>query len=133
MYFIFIYSKDYGLDHLPMIFIQTATTAVSIVLLKLYVKGFSSDLNNTEKQLEQISQIIDNVAKTWTAVVPIQEAINQSRQVIAHRKALQEPACFDWENIMTTDCSEVGIPGDLATLNEDILSSEYELPFQETI
>jgi hypothetical protein len=98
-----VYSRDYGFDNLPMTLIHTAATAAGIVLLKLHVQGLSNDLNTTAQQFEQISKIIDSLAKTWTAALPIQSAMNDARQKIGRSSTLQETVSFDWENLMALD------------------------------
>ncbi|KAL3489796.1 hypothetical protein BJX62DRAFT_238774 [Aspergillus germanicus] len=96
-----VYSRDYGLDQLPMTFVHTAATVASLVLLKLDVPGLSSDYNSTTQQLEQISAFVEKLARTWTAASPIQGAINDAQQRIADTSTLQEPISLNCDDIMT--------------------------------
>ncbi|KAJ0424568.1 fungal-specific transcription factor domain-containing protein [Aspergillus carlsbadensis] len=97
------YSRDYGFNQLSMTFVHTAAAVTSLVLLKLYVPGLSSDYNATAQQLEQISVFVDKLARVWTAASPIQAAINDARQRITQTGSPQEPISFDCDNIMTFD------------------------------
>jgi hypothetical protein len=97
------YSRDYGFDQLPMIFVHTAATVASLVLLKLHVHGLSSDYNTTAQQLEQISAFTEKLARTWTTASPILGAINDARQRIADTGTLQEPISLDCDNTMAFD------------------------------
>ncbi|KAH8694274.1 fungal-specific transcription factor domain-containing protein [Talaromyces proteolyticus] len=92
------YSREWGLQHLPMTMVHTVASAASFVLLKLRVQGSSSE---TLRQLDLVSNVVDNMAKTWKSAVHIQNAINNFRQEIVQNDALDESAFLNLEDPMT--------------------------------
>lgn len=84
-----------------MTFIHIVATATSLILLKLRISNLSTSTIETTQQLEQISDVINNVAKIWPAAVPIQAAIDDARQRIVRNDTqsmdLQDTTGLDWQ------------------------------------
>ncbi|KAI7972922.1 hypothetical protein EIK77_000809 [Talaromyces pinophilus] len=96
------YGRDHGdFQHLPMTFIHIIATATSLILLKLRIPSLSTSTIETTQQLDQISNVVNNVAKIWPAAVPIQAAIEDARQRIVRNDTqsidLQDTTGLDWQ------------------------------------
>jgi hypothetical protein len=109
-----VYSKHYRFSALPVTFIHTCASAASIVLLKRYLSGPgpSRAASETSGQLEQISKVVDEVARTWVSARQIQKSIERAKRSFAEDGngqvgggeggteegfAWDESMGFDWE------------------------------------
>ena len=97
-----VYGRDHGgFQHLPMTFIHIIATATSLILLKLRIARLSTSTIELTQQLDQVANVVNNVAKIWPAAVPIQAAIEDARQRIVRNDTpsvdLQDTTGLDWQ------------------------------------
>lgn len=84
-----------------MTFIHIIATATSLILLKLRIPSLSTSTIELTQQLDQISNVVNNVAKIWPAAVPIQAAIEDARQRMVRNDTqsgdVQDTTGLDWQ------------------------------------